>query len=205
MAGSDESTNHGCFRRSDTLGRRGGSNTRICRSSVINPGVSSTFDFDRTLCSRGVLRVLATYDAPIGSIENQEPFTSKLTYPASVPTPQEVAQVRPSVHPALPFHRRQTSSSETLTWLTHKTFETLVLYRSVNLVGTYQASHRPNVHRWSKFDLEWRWEMAQDRLRSPNLEWRVEVLRCLGTEESCGMLMLGDTDETTGTNLRPSR
>ena len=30
MAVSDEPTNHGWFRRSDTLGRRSGSNTRIC-------------------------------------------------------------------------------------------------------------------------------------------------------------------------------
>jgi len=72
---SDEPTNHGRLSISETLGRRSGSNTRISWSSWINPGVSSTFDLDRILCSRGMLQVLATYDAPVYSVKNQEHFT----------------------------------------------------------------------------------------------------------------------------------
>jgi len=55
ISGLDEPTNHGWCRKSDTSGRRSGSSTSICRSNVINPGVSSTLEKDRTLCSREVL------------------------------------------------------------------------------------------------------------------------------------------------------
>ena len=79
------------------------------------------------------------------------------------------------------------------------------LYSSVDFVETYQTSHRPNVHRRPKSNLERRRDMTEEPLRGPNSEWSVQVLRRLGADENYGILMLGDTVETIGTNLLPSQ
>ena len=47
--------------------------------------------------------------------------------------------------------------------------------------------------------------MAEEPLRRPDSEWSVQVLGYLGHEESYGMLVLGETVKTIGTNLLPSR
>ena len=84
-AGSDEPTSQGWFRRSDTLGRRNGSITRICWSSAATPGVSSTSDSDRIICSREVTGDPVVYDAPVDLINHQEPPWCGFTYLASPP------------------------------------------------------------------------------------------------------------------------
>ena len=112
--------------------------------------------------------------------------------------------MRPSAHSAPPLYSRRSSTPEALTWPTQGSFVTSVLCRSVDHVETYQASHRPNVHRRSKFNLGRRREMAQEPLRRPNSERSAQVLRSLGADESYGISMLGDTDKTIGVNLLPS-
>ena len=95
VAGPEEPMNHGWLRRSDIPGRSSGSNTRTRRSSVINSGISLTFDIDLTLCSRVFFRGLVAYDAPVDWIKMRGSFTVGLTYLASVPIPEGVAQAHP--------------------------------------------------------------------------------------------------------------
>jgi len=71
-----ELESHGCFKRSDAPGRCSGSNTRICSSSLIKPGVSLSPVIDWTLRLR-VSRVLVTYGVPADSIKRQDPFTGE--------------------------------------------------------------------------------------------------------------------------------
>jgi len=96
ISGLDESTNHGSSTKSDTSGRRTGSSTRICRSNVINPSVSSTLEKDRTLCSREVLRllsrVLEKYDAPGEPNEQSEYSRDQPPYLTSPSIPQGEVQ-----------------------------------------------------------------------------------------------------------------
>jgi len=122
-----------------------------------------------------------------------------------VPIPQEVAQAQPSAHAVPIFHHGRQGSSRALTWPAQRSFPTSALYRSVDLVETHQASHRPNVRRRSKFNPERGRETAEDRLRGPNLQWRAHVLRWFSADESYGILMLGDAVRTIGTDLLPNR
>ena len=87
----------------------------------------------------------------------------------------------------------------------HRSFVMSVLYHSVDLVETYQTSHRPNVHWWSKSNLGRCGEIAEEPFRRPNSEWSVKELRCLGADESYLISILGDTVEMIGANLLPSR
>ena len=96
--------------------------------------------------------MLATYDAPVDSIKKEEPVTSEFTYLASLPIPQEAAQVELPVHATPLLRHGQSSVSEEMTWRAQKPFMMSVLHRRVDLMVTNQTTYRPNVHRRSKID-----------------------------------------------------
>lgn len=77
MAGSDDATNREWFKGSGTHVRRSGSNTRIYRSSVTNPGISS---FESSRLPRLPIEIVDLKHP--ASINKSEKITPRLNLPS---------------------------------------------------------------------------------------------------------------------------